>query len=179
MTTMQRVAFFKLVGKAYARSGIGDRDVWRKAEMDQAVPGCHSVSDVPNAETYELLMLHFAKLAEDYSAVSYWAVAVERRHRHVLRAISADLDYLRQRGHQDAYMTGIYHQAGHPDYTTIDDIPVEHLHLIVQIADSYVRKLRKASGLRPCDLPSAGSPWRIRGYTAAAGADARHARKIA
>lgn len=179
MTTMQRVAFFKLVGQAYSKSGIGDREVWRKAEMDQAIPGCHSVSDVRGQEHYETIMLHFAKAAEDFAAVQYWAVAVERRHRHVLGAISADLDYLRMRGHQDAYMAGIYHQAGHPAYTTIDDIPVEHLHLIVQIADSYARKLRKAAGLRPCDLPSAGHPWRIRGYRAAAVADARTSRMIA
>jgi hypothetical protein len=179
MTTMQRVAFFRLVGKAYSRSGIGDREVWRKFEMGQAIVGCHSVSDVLCTEDYDALMLHFAKLAEDFSAVQYWAVAVERRHRHVLRAISADLDYLRARGHTDAYMAGIYHQAGHPAYTTIDDIPVEHLHIIVQIADSYARRLRKAAGLRPCDLPSAGSPWRIRGTRAAELADSRAHRHVA
>lgn len=179
MTTLQRTAFFRLVGKAYATSGIGGREAWRKAEMDQAIPGCSSVSKVVSQSDYDIVMLHFAKLAEDFAAVSKYSTSVERRLRHVLSAVQADLEYLRGQGIPDAYMAGIYHQAGAPDYTTLDDIPGEHLRLIVQIADSYVRRLRKAARLRPADLPSAGYPWRIRGHRAAIEADAAHRRQIA
>jgi hypothetical protein len=179
MTTMQRVAFFKLVGKAHSKSGIGDREVWRKAEMDQAIPGCHSVSQVLTAADYDSMMLHFAKLAEDFGAVAHYAAAAEKRMRHVLGAVAADLEHLRGVGIPDAYMEAIYRQAGGASYATLDDIPAEHLRLLVQIADSHVRRLRKAARLRPSDLPSAGYPWRIRGHRAAIEADAIHRRKIA
>lgn len=178
MTTMQRVAFFKLVGQAFAKSGMGEnRDEWRKSEMAQAIPGCRSVSQVVSQSDYDVLMLHFAQLAESFDMVAKFSVAAERRLRHIMRAVAADLEFFQDRGVDDAYMLGIYRQAGAPEYVTIDDIPEEHLRLIVQIADTHVRRLRKAYGLRPGNLPSAGYPWRIRGHLAAIEADAAHRNK--
>jgi hypothetical protein len=161
------MAFFKLVNAAWGVSGFGgDRDAWRKTEMAEAVPGCDSVKKVRDAETYDALMLHFAKLAQDERAVRHYAVASERRLRFILQAVEADLSFLRGRGCGDAYMEGIYRQAGGPSYNKIDDIPVEHLRLVVQIADSHVRKLRKTADVEIHQLPSAGDPWRIRGVKA-------------
>jgi len=159
----QRIAFFKMVGAAWTVSGFGvDREAWRRKEMVEAV-GIDSFRLVKFQETYEELMLHFARLAQDMRSVSYYAEATERRLRFVMRAVEADLEFLRGHGHGDAYMVGIYRQAGFDGWRAIDDIPAEHLRLVVQIADSYVRKLRAGAGLKPRDLPSAGAPWHIRG----------------
>lgn len=177
MTKMQRVAFFRLANVAHRHAGDGTPfDAWRKHEMSAAIPGCDSVSKVGMRKEYELLMLHFAILAEDFDLVAHYAVGQESRLRWVLRAIEADLEFMARRGVDDSYMAAIYHQAGYPSYHAIDDVPSEALRLIVQIADSYVRKLRKAAGLDPADLPSAGSPWCIRGHRAAEEAALRRSR---
>ena len=168
MTTSQRVFFFKVVNQAYKVSGDGTQcEAWRKRQMVIAIPGCDSVSRVTSQEQFETLMLHFATLSNDFELASKFSVAQETRLRFILGAVEADLTFLRERGCNDAWMTGIYHQMGHPDYNTIDDIPSDSLRLLVQIADSYVRKLRRAAGLDPSDLPSAGPPWCIRGVRAA------------
>ena len=168
MTPKQRIAFFRLFNDAWTVSGPGgDKDAWRKAEMAVAVPGLTSTKRVDDPATFDALMLHFATLAQDADAIRYYAAAEERRYRHILRAVEADLAFLRHEGFNDAYMLGIYHQAGAPHYNTIDDIPAERLRLIVQISDSHVRKLRRAARLEPWQLPSAGEPFRIRGPRAA------------
>lgn len=177
MTEKQRIAFFRLAGAAHRHAGDGAPfDPWRKAEMHAAIPGCDSVSKVGQQKEFETLMLHFAILAENYDLVAHYSVGQESRLRWVLRAIEADLACMAQRGVDDSYMAAIYHQAGYPHYHTIDDVPSDALRLIVQIADSYVRKLRKAAGLEPADLPSAGPPWCIRGHRAAEDAALRHRR---
>lgn len=167
MTDLQRVAFFRLAHAAHRHAGEGPFDPWRKDQMAVAVPGCTSVSKVGKQKDYEALMLHFAILGEEFDLVAKYAVGQERRLRFVLQAVEADLAFLAGRGVDDAYMVGIYHQAGFPAYNTIDDIPSDALHLLVQISDSYVRKLRKAEHLEPSDLPSSGPPWCIRGVRAA------------
>lgn len=177
MTPLQRNAFFRLVNKAWCKAGTGtDREAWRRAEMLQAT-GVDSTARIDRRARYETVMLHFAILAQDFAAVAYWSTASERRLRWVLSAIEADLSFLKSKGIGDAYMEGIYHQAGHPIYAKIADVPAEHLYLIIQIADSHVRKLRRAAHLDPADLPSAGAPWHIRGHAATVFADGP--RKIA
>jgi hypothetical protein len=168
MTPKQRTAFFKLFNDAWAVSGTGrDKDAWRKTEMANAIPGLTTTKAIRDSADFDTLMRHFAVLAQDADACAYYAAAEERRHRHILRAVEADLAFLRNEGFNEAYMVAIYHQTGAPSYNTIDDIPAKHLHLIVQIADSYVRKLRRAADLEPWQLPSAGKPWCIRGVRAA------------
>ena len=168
MTPRQRTAFFKLFNDAWTVSGFGlDREAWRKKEMAEAIPGLASTKQVTSQEAFDTLMLHFAHLAQDADAILHYAVAEERRLRHILAALSADFEFLRGQGFNDAYIAAIYHQAGAPAYNTIDDIPAGKLRLIVQIADSHIRKLRKAARLEPWQLPSAGAPWRIRGPRAA------------
>ena len=168
MTPKQRTAFFKLFNDAWAVSGTGrDKEAWRKAEMAKAIPGLLSTKHIHDSTEFDKLMLHFAILAQDAEACQYYASAEERRYRHILRAVEADLSFFRGEGFNEAYFVAIYHQAGAPSYNTIDDIPAERLHLIVQIADSYVRKLRYKTTLEPWQLPSAGEPWCIRGVRAA------------
>jgi len=164
MTLKQRISFFKLVSNAWHVSGVGlDKDEWRRKEMAEAVPGCDSLSKVKNQEDYEEIMLHFAKLANDHGKTMHYCVARERRLRFVLGAIEADLSFLRGSGIGDAYMEGIYHQMGHPSYCKIDDIPAEYLRTVIQIADTYVRKLRSKAGIELRRMPSYGAPWHIRG----------------
>ena len=168
MTPKQRTAFFKLVNDAWTVSGTGrDKEAWRKIEMANALPGLTSTKSIRDSADFDTLMLHFAVLAQDADACADYAAAEERRHRHILRAVEADLAFFRGQGFNDAYFEAIYKQAGGATYLTLDDIPATHLRLIVQIADSHVRKLRRAAGLEPWQLPSAGAPWRIRGHRAA------------
>ena len=164
MTTRQRVAFFKLVGDAFQVSGFGsDREAFRKQEMQVAIPGCDSVSKINTNARYETMMRHFAILAQDAATIRLYADSSERRYRHILHAIEADLGFLRGQGCGDAYMAGIYRKSGGPDYADINDIPEDKLSLVVQIADSFVRSLRQKAKLRISDLPSSGAPWFIRG----------------
>jgi len=164
MTQRQRIAFFKLVGDAFQISGFGpDREAWRKQEMQVAIPGCDSISKVNTNLRYETMMKHFAILAQDAATIALYADASERRYRHILHALEADLTFLRGQGCGDAYMAGIYRKCGGPDYADINDIPEDKLGLVVQIADSFVRSLRQKAGLRIRDLPSASHPWSIRG----------------
>jgi hypothetical protein len=179
MTPKQRTAFFKLFNDAWAVSGTGrDKDAWRKTEMANAIPGLTSTKALRDSADFDALMLHFATLAQDADTIKYYAAAEERRHRHILRAVEADLTFFRNEGFNDAYFEAIYKQAGGATYRTLDDIPAQHLRLIVQIADSHVRKLRRAADLEPWQLPSAGEPWRIRGLRAALLA-AQHAAALA
>ena len=174
MTPKQRIAFFKLFNDAWTVSGTGsDREAWRKKEMAEAIPGLTSTKQITSVSQFDTLMLHFAQLAQDTDAILYYAGADERRYRHLLAAINADFAFFRGAGFDDAYLEAIYHQAGYPSYNKIEDIPAEHLQQIVQIADSYVRKLRHKSNLEPWQLPSAGEPWRIRGVRASALASQR------
>ena len=135
--------------------------------MAEAVPSYTSTKRRITVADFEKLMLHFATLAQDADAIMYYASAEERRYRHILRAVEADFAFFRNEGFDDAYLLAIYHQTGAPDYNTIEDIPAEKLRLIVQIADSYVRKLRIKAGCEIWQLPSAGEPWCIRGIRAA------------
>jgi len=164
MTKRQRIAFFTLVGDAFHVSGFGtDREAWRKQEMQVAIPECDSISKVNTNARYETMMMHFAQLAQDARTIRLYADASERRYRHVLQAIEADLGFLRGHGCDDAYMAGIYRKSGGPDYADINDIPEDKLSLVVQIADSFVRSLRQKAKLSIRDLPSSGAPWFIRG----------------
>lgn len=172
MTQRQRIAFFKLVGDAFQVSGFGsDRETWRKHEMQVAIQGCDSISKVNTNLRYETLMKHFAILAQDAATIRLYADASERRYRHILHALEADLSFLRGQGCGDAYMAGIYKRAGGPDYADIHDIPEDKLALVVQIADSFVRSLRQKAKLRIRDLPSSGDPWFIRGENPGARTD--------
>ena len=79
LTDPQRVKFFKLARTAYSReSQAVPFDEWRKAEMTAAgLPD--STAKVDRIWGYDSLMLHFATLAFDVSAIAYFTAAAERR----------------------------------------------------------------------------------------------------
>lgn len=164
MTDNRRIAFFRVVRDAFQISGFGSSyDAWRKVEMAKVIPGCDSVSKVKSKEDYEALMLHFGILAQDEAVIKLYSDPSERRHRFVLKAIEADLEYLRGKGCDDAYMEAIYKRAVGVSFASIDDIPADQLKLVVQIADSFSRRLRRKARVTIDSLPSAHPPFCIRG----------------
>jgi hypothetical protein len=107
-------------------------------------------------------MLHFATLACDYRAASYFADATERRVRFVLNGLVKDVAFLRQSSTDPSYVEGIYRQAkmGPTDF---HDATLPNLLSLVAIMDTWIRKLTKDMGLELGNLPTAGAPWHFRG----------------
>ena len=166
LTDAQRVKFFKLARAAYSRESPGvPFDAWRKAEMRAAgLPD--SVTKVDRVWGFDTLMLHFASLAMDASAVGYFAAAAERRLRWCLKGLATDLQWLQKTGVGEAYIKGIYRQAGMlPE--DFGDAPAQTLWRVLQMLDTHVRRLCKRDGIELRMLPTAGQPWGFRGAHAA------------
>jgi hypothetical protein len=166
LTDSQRVKFFKLARAAYSKESPGiPFDGWRKQEM-RAAKLPDSVFKVDRVWGYDNLMLHFATLAMDASAVGYFTAAAERRLRWVLKGLATDLQYLRKTGVDEAYIKGIYRQAGMLP-SDFDDAPARQLWLVLQMLDTHIRRLCKRDGIPLEMLPTAGHPYGIRGQSAA------------
>jgi len=166
LTDAQRVKFFKLARAAYAReSPTAPFDEWRRAEMEAAgMPD--SVSKVDRVWGYDGLMLHFAKLAFDIGAIGYFTSAAERRLRWVLDGLATDLQWLQKTGVDEAYIKGIYRQAGMMP-ADFSDAPAQRLWQVLQIMDTRIRSLCGRDGIKLMMLPTAGHPWGFRGVHAA------------
>jgi hypothetical protein len=166
LTPAQRTKFFQLARKAWATvSPDTPFDDWRKQIMIDAGYS-PSVSQVDHVWGYENLMLRFAVLAYDDSAIGYWSACVERRLRWVLKGLATDLQYLQTTGVGEEYIAGIYAQAGMLP-ADFEDAPVQHLWCCLQILDTRIRSLCKRDGIALHLLPTAGPPWQFRGVRAA------------
>ena len=167
LTAPQRVKFFKLARAAYAReSPPVPFDEWRKDEMKSA--GCEdSVSRVNHVWEYDSLMLHFATIAMDAGAMGYFTAATERRLRWVLNGLATDLQWLQKTGVDEAYILGIYRQAGMlpEDFA---DAPAQQLWRVLQILDTRIRRLCERDGIKLHLLPTGAPPYSFRGKTATA-----------
>jgi len=166
LTNAQRVKFFKLARAAYSReSPPVPFDEWRKAEMRAAgLP--ESVAKVDRVMGYDGLMLHFATIAMDAGAIGYFTSAAERRLRWVLGGLASDLQWLQKTGVDEAYIKGIYRQAGmQPE--DFGDAPAQRLWCVLQVMDTRIRRLCERDGIPLNALPTAGHPWGFRGASAA------------
>lgn len=166
LTNAQRPKFFKMVKAAYDHESPGvPFDQWRKEQM-RAAGWPDSTSQVSHVWGYEALMLHFAMLAYDVSAVGYFTACSERRLRWVLDGLATDLQYLQKSGVDESYIEGIYRQAGLLP-SEFQDAPAVRLWLCLQILDTRIRRLCERDGIALLLLPTAGKPWEFRGTHAA------------
>jgi len=166
LTNPQRVKFFKLARAAYAReSPAVPFDEWRKAEMVAAgLPD--SITKVDHVWGYDTLMLHFATIAMDAGAITYFTAAAERRLQWVLNGLAIDLQYLTRTGVGEEYIRGIYKRAGMmPE--DFGDAPARQLWLVLQMLDTHIRRLCDRDGIPLRTLPTAGHPWGFHGASAA------------
>ena len=166
LTAAQQGKFFKLARAAYSVVSPGvPFDQWRKAEM-VAAGHPDSIADVGRVWGYEELMLRFAVMAYDYSAIGYFTSCSERRLRWVLNGLATDLQHIQARGVDEAYIEGIYRQAGMLP-AEFADAPAPRLWCVLQILDTRIRRLCEREGIALCTLPTAGKPWEFRGIRAA------------
>jgi hypothetical protein len=166
LTAPQRVKFFKLARAAYSRESPGiPFDDWRKQEM-RAAKLPDSVFKVDRVWGYDNLMLHFATIAMDASAVGYFTAAAERRLRWVLKGLATDLQYLQKTGVDESYIKGIYRQAGMLP-SDFDDAPAQQLWLVLQMLDTHIRRLCKRDDIPLEMLPTSWHPYGFRGQSAA------------
>lgn len=166
LTNSQRKRFFQLARKSYDQESPSDTfDVWRKQVM-VAAGYPPSTSKVDHVFGYEDLMLRFAVLAYDNSAIEYFTACSERRLRWVLDGLATDLQFLQASGVGRDYIEGIYRQAGCSP-VEFSDAPTQSLWRCLQIIDSRIRTLCDRDGIELRLLPTAGNPWQFRGVRAA------------
>lgn len=148
----QQARFWKLfhaAWQAYAR-GVGvhfddhaARDDWRREQIMEAT-GEVSLTNVSRTHGYDALMLHFAMLAGDEAAIRYFAPAVERRMRHLIRQRLLDLSALEQRIVGWDYAATICEHMKLP--RDVEDCPAAMLMHVFMALDKHVRRIRVARG---------------------------------
>ncbi len=166
LTDAQRSKFFALARRAYSVVSPSEPfDDWRRSVMAEAgMPT--STSDVDRIWGYEQLMLRFSVLAYDDAQIGYWTSCEERRLRWVLNGLASDLEFIAKTGVGEAYIQGVYRQAGllPADFA---DAPAARLYVVLQIIDTHIRRLCEREDIPLRCLPTAGSPWTFRGAHAA------------
>ncbi|NCC52821.1 MAG: hypothetical protein EOM20_16620 [Spartobacteria bacterium] len=81
----------------------------------------------------------------------------ERRIFRRLRMFMKDLEWLEKEPVTWDYIRGIYKQAGMlPE--RMRDTPAETLRKVLQMLDTYIRKICREYGIRPRELPSRAKP---------------------
>jgi len=125
-------------------------DAWRHAVTAEECNGITSVKQLGN-DDFDAIMLRFAQEAGDLAAVAYWSEAAERRFRHLIKKKLAALDRLDPTlQHGPAYLVGLLRQSRLlAPHGTLDDLPADHLRTALQILDTHIRRLRRATILEP------------------------------
>lgn len=140
---------FRTAWEGYARGvGLHVGDVaasneWRREQIKDAT-GQDSLKDVDRTHGYDALMLHFAMLAGDESAIRYFAPAVERRTRHLIHKRLAELSALEGRVLGWEYLEGLAEGMRLP--RDIEDCPAALLMKAFMALDKHVRRIRTARG---------------------------------
>lgn len=165
LTFAQRQKFFAAAHSAYVavRPPVAFDD-WRVNEMEMiGLPS--STKGMDHVWHFEKAMLHFAILADDAYAMSYWGGCARRRLEWVFGGFLKDLAYLQQRKPDPeaaAYLDGLMSQS------KVEVLGAENLRKLCAMVDTRIRQLAKAAGVELSALPTAGRPWCFRGAKAAA-----------
>lgn len=165
LTFAQRQKFFAAAHSAYVavRPPVAFDD-WRVNEMEMiGLPS--STKGMDHVWHFEKAMLHFAILADDAYAMSYWGGCARRRLEWVFGGFLKDLAFLQQRKPDPeaaAYLDGLMSQS------KVEVLGAENLRKLCAMVDTRIRQLAKAAGVELSALPTAGRPWCFRGAKAAA-----------
>ena len=165
LTFAQRQKFFAAAHSAYVavRPPVAFDD-WRVNEMEMiGLPS--STKRMDHVWHFEKAMLHFAILADDAYAMSYWGGCARRRLEWIFGGFLKDLAYLQQRKPSPdtaAYLDGLMSQS------KVEVLGAENLRKLCAMVDTRIRQLAKAAGVELSALPTAGRPWCFRGAKASA-----------
>jgi hypothetical protein len=145
----QRSKFFALQHRAWladcerARRSPDNREqeeAWRHDEMRKLL-GIESVRDLDPIEGFERLMFHWAEITGDDAEIAYWASALERRYKHVIRAKLDELSRVEQKTVSWAYVCAIAYRMHLP--LSLDECPADMLWPLLQALDTHIRRLRR------------------------------------
>jgi hypothetical protein len=157
----QRSRYFELVSKAWKQhcEQTGEQANSRAAEtqfrreINMKATQCYSIKEMNQTTDFDAVMLELAIIAFDEYWIDRLSCSAERRLRWILRnQFIPDLEFLMKEQIGWEYITGICEQAKIP--TRMDDCPAPMLMKIVQMVDTYIRRLAKKSGIDLIDLPS-------------------------
>lgn len=130
---------------------IPRKDEWRR-KINLDTTGYYSTKEMNQTTDFDKVMLELAIMAGDDYWMNRLITSAERRLRHVIRWFIYDLEYLKKEQVKWSYIKAICKQAGYSD--NLLDCPAEHLANVMQMVDSYVRKLAKEQKIARADLPS-------------------------
>jgi len=146
LTPPQVARFWKIFGAAWAvySSGTGEcgeeaKHTFRKAQLAEI--GFASLTDVDRTHGFDLVMYHFAQLAGDESSACYFAVAVERRYRHLIGQLLVKLSKASGHLFDWRYARGIMDHMHLAE--DLNDVPAEQLLKVFEALDTHRRRIAK------------------------------------
>lgn len=167
LSRAQQGEFRPLLRKAfvadYARTPTGSDDpvfrAWYEAEMYKAFRVKSTTDLVWIPRRFDELMLHFGAIAMDIGVLNKYSAGEERRVRWQIRRYMVDLAWLEQRQVDWNYVEGIYHQSqlGCP-HCPWSDAPASMLIKVLQMLDTYIRRLAAKHHIRAMQLPTRSDP---------------------
>ena len=113
---------------------------WYRGALMESI-GVASTRDANHVEDFEKACLHFAEIANDSKAISYFSAAVERRIYYWLKRRMDDLTRLEGRKVDWSYCRAIYKHMDLP--LELDEAPASLLRKVLQALDTQVRRVHK------------------------------------
>lgn len=163
-SNQQRAQYFRLATAAYRNQGpTVSLDEWRHQQHAQlGLP--ESTKQMDNVWDYEAIMLHFAILADDPNAMTYFGGCAKRRMDWVFGGFLKDLSYLERYAVGDEYMTGLMEQS---KIDAQNAATPEAMRKLCAMVDTRIRTLARRANVPLSSLPTAGRPYCFRGAKAA------------
>jgi len=156
----QQKVYRPLVKEAYhahcmAIKDMPDKDAWYRKELLRSPLEISSTTEIPghckhgkafgDPDMFRVLMLHFAKLANNTYWLTRLATEQERRMKHLISQRLIAIAREDPSAHANwAYARVICHQMNLP--LEMDDCPVEYLWKVFQALDTQVRRLKRNHG---------------------------------
>jgi hypothetical protein len=116
----------------------GAYETWYRAELLQAI-GRNSTKEANPVEDYDIACLHFACIANDFSAIDYFSAAAERRMIHLIMRGMQRLTKLEGRAVDWNYIRSIYKSMELP--LSLEDAPASILRKVYQALDTHIRRI--------------------------------------
>lgn len=151
LSTPQIARFWRLFGQAWRSycAGTGENvndaaaaDRQRHEWITEAGTVTGSLKDIDRTHGFDRIMLLLAQVANDEAAVRYFAPAVERRMRFLIRERLARLSELTETLCDWRYARGIMCHMHLP--ATLDDVTAEQLDAVFMALDKHCRRIAVA-----------------------------------
>lgn len=164
LTNDQRARYFTLAQAAYRNVGPDvSFDEWRRQQQTQlGLPA--STKQMDHVWDYEAIMLHYAVLADDAGAMTYFGGCARRRMEWVMGGFLKDLSALERYEVREGYVEGLIQQS---KIDAKNAPTAEAMRQLCGIIDTRIRELARAANVPLSSLPTAGRPYCFRGVKAA------------